>query len=378
VPAAPAVPGLRPAAGPDSPAIVFFTTGTTGTPRGVISPHRATTRLVRDATAWTGPGRIMAQTAPASGDTYSLEVWVTLAAGGACAIPGDGGHPTPARLRSLVRGCSVDTVFLTTSLLNRLMDEDPGCLSGLRTVLTGGERMSVHHVRLCRLTHPGLEIVNCYGPAGNGVLATVRTVRPQDLAAAGGVPLGTAVSATGLHILNGQDPAPPGGTGEICLSGGGLALGYLGDPWLTAERFPTVSLGGPATRIHRTGDRGALGADGVLRFQGRDRRQVTIGGRRIDPQETEDAARRLPGVTECVVLPVYGERETDTRLALFYTASAALTADTAAADTCAAADADAADLTAADTGTGTGGGPDLSPAGVRRALAAVLPAPLVP
>ncbi|MER6912069.1 AMP-binding protein [Streptomyces sp. NPDC000594] len=339
--------GIPVAVTPDAPASVFFTSGTTGTPKGVISPHRATTRLAPSASAWTGPGRVMAQTAPTPWDAYSLEVWTPLISGGASALaPGD--HLMPGRLRALVRESAVDTVFLTTALFNLFMDEDPGALTGLRTLLTGGERMSVRHVRRCRAAHPELEIVNCYGPVESCVFATTQPVGPAELDLPQGVPLGTAVSGTRLHVLRGDEPAAPGETGEICVSGDGLAHGYLDDPWLTAERFPTLRIDGADTRLYRTGDRGALDHDGALHFRGREDRQVKIAGHRVEPQEIEETVRGFPGVAQCAVLTT-DDGGSALRLALFYT-----------------------------TEPRKGGGTDTSPAALRHALAAALPAYLVP
>ncbi|GGZ60932.1 hypothetical protein GCM10010387_63260 [Streptomyces inusitatus] len=335
----------------DAPATVFFTSGTSGAPKAVVSPHRATTRLARDARAWTGPGRSMAQTSPVSWDAFSLEVWGTLITGGRCVIS-DGDHLLPSGLRSLVREFGVDAAFLTTSLLNLIAEEDPDSLRGLRTLVTGGERMSAGHVRRCLESHPGLEVINGYGPVESCVFAATHPVEPDDCTAPDGVPLGTAVSRTGIHVLHGEEPAAPGEIGEICLSGDGLALGYLGDPELTAAKFPTVRLAGSPTRIYRTGDRGLLDARGVLHFRGRGDRQLKIAGHRVEPQEIEAAARRIPGVRACTVAALRDTADGTggTRLALFYT-------------------------------TEPPGAPehrDLGPAALRRELASRLPQHLVP
>ncbi|MEO3977888.1 amino acid adenylation domain-containing protein [Streptomyces sp. CAU 1734] len=304
----------------DDPATVFFTSGTSGVPKAVVSPHRATTRLARDVRAWTGPGRAMAQAAPVSWDAFSLEVWGTLVAGGRCVMT-EGDYPLPGEVRSLIRESGVDAAFLTTSLLHLILEEDPESLRGLRTLLTGGERMSAGHVRRCLDIHPDMAVFNAYGPVESCVFATTHPVGPDDCAAPRGIPLGTPVSRTGVHVLCGDEPAGPGTVGEICLSGDGLALGYLGDPGLTAEKFPTVSVAGTPTRIYRTGDLGLLDHRGVLHFRGRADRQVKIAGHRVEPQEIEAAGRRIPGVRECVVAALHDAPEDGggIRLAMFYT-----------------------------------------------------------
>ncbi|MGW1980746.1 AMP-binding protein [Streptomyces sp. NPDC001889] len=333
----------------DDPAAVFFTSGTSGVPKAVVSPHRATTRLAPDAATWTGPRRAMLQAAPVAWDAFSLEVWGPLMTGGRCVMAG-GDRLMPGTLRSLVRGSGVDTVFLTTALFNLLVEEDLDCFSGLRTVLTGGERMSVRHARLCREAHPGLTLTNCYGPVESCVFATTGPVGDAECAAPGGVPLGTPVSRTGIHILSGDDPVAPGTVGEICVSGEGLAREYLGDSRLTAEKFLTVCVAGTPTRIYRTGDLGAVDGDGVLHFRGRGDRQVKVAGHRVEPQEIEEAGRAVPGVRACVVTAQRDGTDGTVRLALFYTTEP----------------------------PGTPGHRDLSPADLRRELAAALPPYLVP
>ncbi|MER7044867.1 AMP-binding protein [Streptomyces jumonjinensis] len=339
----------------DAPAAVFFTSGTSGVPKAVVSPHRATTRLAPDATAWTGPGRTMVQAAPVSWDAFSLETWGPLITGGRCAMA-DGDFLLPAELRRLISARGADAVFLTTSLFNLLVDEDLDCFRGLRTVLTGGERMSLPHVRRCLTAHPRLALTNCYGPVESCVFVSTQPVGAAECATPGGVPLGTAVSATGVHILSGDRPAPPGTVGEICVSGQGLALEYLGDPRLTAEKFPTVRVGGADTRVYRTGDRGLLDQNGVLHFRGRGDRQVKIAGHRVEPQEIETVCRRIPGVRECAVAALPDENGGGARLALFYTVEPVESIEPA----------------------GAPGRRDLTPAALRRALTEVLPHYLVP
>jgi len=304
-------------------ASLFFTSGTTGTPKGVLSPHRATTRLFRAPTfAMFGPGRVMAQTAPVSWDAFSLELWGMLTTGGTIVIH-EGDYFLPAGLRQLVETAEVDTVWLTSSLLNLFVDEDIQCFAGVRQVLTGGERLSVPHVRAFLAEYPETALINGYGPVESCVFATTHRVRPADCDLPYGIPIGRPVPETGVHLLDGTRPVPAGEVGEICLSGAGLAHGYLDDPRATAERFVTLPLDDQPTEIYRTGDLGTVDSTGVLHFRGREDRQVKVAGHRIEPTEIEAAARAVPGVTDCAVVPVPGrDGGAVTRLVLFYTADA--------------------------------------------------------
>lgn len=350
-----------------APATVFFTSGTTGTPKGVLSPHRATTRLFGpDGFADFGPGRVMPQAAPVSWDAFTLELWSMLTTGGTTVLV-DGDYFLPDDLADLVRSTGLDTVWLTAALFNLFVDEDPDCFTGLRQVFTGGERLSAPHIRSFLARHPGITLLNGYGPVECCVFVTTHRIRPADCEAEYGIPLGTAVPGTAIHILDiphGDREVPPGALGEICVSGAGLADGYLGDERATAESFTTFDPGTGPRRIYRTGDLGRLDGDGVLHFHGRADRQVKISGHRVEPAETEAAALRLPGIRECAVVPVAGGSGAFERLAMFYT-----------------------EETSGGTGVpggagGTGAGPvdgaAAEPDAVRKALSAVLPRAQVP
>ncbi|MEU6061937.1 amino acid adenylation domain-containing protein [Streptomyces sp. NPDC047097] len=341
------------AAYPDA-ATVYFTSGTTGRPKAVVSGHRAVVSLFGDANP--GPltggrgapelGPVMPLAAPVSWDAFTLEMWGPLLAGGSCVLT-EGGYLLPGTLRELVAVHGVDTVWLTASLFHLFVDEDPGCFAGLRQVLTGGETLSVPRVRAFLDHHPAIALTNGYGPVETCVFTTARRVRRADCELPHGIPVGTALPGRAVHVLDGSGrPVVPGTEGEVCVSGEGAALGYLGDPALTARMFPTVTVAGVPTRVYRTGDLGFLDGAGVLHFTGRADRQVKVRGHRVEPAEVEAAARALPGVADCAVVPVPGANGGFERLALFYTAVPAA--------------------------------PAPEPRSVRRALAAVLPRHLVP
>ncbi|MGW4549954.1 amino acid adenylation domain-containing protein [Streptomyces violaceorubidus] len=286
-------------------ACVFFTSGTTGRPKGVLSPHRATTRLFRPGTfARFGPGTVLPQAAPVPWDAYSLELWAALLNGGTSLVVEEP-YLSPAVLRAGIEQSGVDTVWLTGSLFNMLIDEDPTCLRGLRQVMTGGERLSVPHVRAFLAAHPDTTLLNGYGPVESTVFATVHRVVRQDCERPDGIPVGRPVPGTSVHILDGARACGTGEPGEICVAGDGLALGYLGRPELTAEKFSTVTVDGRAVRVYRTGDLGHRDEDGLLHYHGRADRQVKIRGHRLEPAEVEAQIERLlPQVRRCVVLPL--------------------------------------------------------------------------
>ncbi|WP_328537495.1 amino acid adenylation domain-containing protein [Streptomyces sp. NBC_00344] len=332
---------------PDSAvAMVFLTSGTTGEPKGVLSPHRATTRLFGPGTfAEFGPGRVIPLAAPVPWDAFAMELWGSLTTGGTAVVVRED-VLFPDDLRALIAGPGVDTMWLTASMFNLFVEEDPDCFAGMRQVLTGGERLSPPHVREFLDAHPEITLINGYGPVESCVFVTTRTVRPEDCDRPGGVPIGLPVPRTDIHLLQGGTPVPDGTSGEICVSGEGLAAGYLARPEATEAAFVTVDLDGQTLRLYRTGDLGVRDADGVLHFLGRADRQIKIFGHRVEPTEIESVAARVPGVRAAHVVPVRGADGSYERLALFCTA--------------------------------LGDWPDPDPAIIRKALAGALPHYMVP
>ena len=342
---------------PSAPACVFFTSGTTGSPKGVVSPHEGTTRLFGPGRLrGYGPGRVAPQSAPCAWDAFSLELWGMLTTGGTTVLVEED-YLLPGALRDMVAADGVDTVFVTSSLFNLFVDMDLDCFSGVKQVYTGGERLSAAHIRRFLTRLPEIQLFNAYGPVESCVFTTAHLLEVADCDTPGGLPIGRPVSATQVYVVADGRICGPGEEGEICVGGAGLATGYLGQPELTAEKFAAITVDGEPVRVYHTGDVGFQDASGVLHFRGRADRQVKVRGFRIEPGEIENAAMRVPGVLRCVVVPVPGRTATYEQLALFYTLPPAEAAAEAPTDS---------PSTAVD------------PLGLQPALAGFLPPYLVP
>ncbi|EXJ13522.1 non-ribosomal peptide synthetase [Imhoffiella purpurea] len=284
------------------PACIMFTSGSTGAPKGVLVPHRAVVRLVRNnGFLDIGPDERFLQAGPLGFDASTLEIWGPLLNGAALGFISDEDLLTPGGLCRTIAERGIGLMWLTSSLCNLLVDEDPATFQGLRVLLTGGEALSPAHMARLMDACPDLAVLNGYGPTENATFTTTHRIGRSDLDS-GRIPIGRPVGNTRVHVVRPDGrPAELGEWGELCAAGDGLALGYVGRADLTAAQF--VELPPPiAERVYRTGDIVRWRPDGRLEFQGRRDSQVKVRGYRIELAEIESALNALPGVLQSAVL----------------------------------------------------------------------------
>ncbi|WP_457034013.1 amino acid adenylation domain-containing protein [Kitasatospora sp. P5_F3] len=264
-------------AGPADLACVFYTSGSTGLPKGALIEHR---NLLHSYRGWrevyglTPEDRFL-QTATLEFDVFTADWIRALCSGGVLVLAQRNftldRTASPAELHELLLRERITVMETNAHTLRRLFAhlQPLGLeLGSVRLLSVGAEKWYLdEQLRLQRYLGPGVRHINVYGVAEAAVdsawfdSATLAEEpdHPERLSL-----IGRPFPGTGIRLLDpaGQ-PVPPGTPGEICVSGPGVGRGYLKRPELTAERFVD---GG---RVYRTGDIGVLRPDGLLEFVGR-------------------------------------------------------------------------------------------------------------
>ncbi len=284
----------------DNTAYVMYTSGSTGKPKGVVIKHRGVVRLVKNSDYFTASenDRLL-QTGSISFDATTFEYYSMLLNGGQLHLLSASALFNAERLKEKLQQDKITVIWITSSWLNQLVDEDIDLFSGLRCVLAGGEKLSARHINKLRVQYPELIIVNGYGPTENTTFSACKIIdRQYDE----DVPLGRPLTNSTVYLLDPRlNPVPVGIAGEIYLGGDGLAAGYLNRPELTHELF----IDNPfqtGQKLYRSGDMGCWLNNGEIRFLSRKDDQVKIRGYRIEPGEIEAVLQEHEQVDRAVVM----------------------------------------------------------------------------
>ncbi|HEY3496207.1 MAG TPA: amino acid adenylation domain-containing protein, partial [Polyangiaceae bacterium] len=284
------------------PAYVFYTSGTTGTPKGVVASHANLLHYVGVARERyeLGPHDVMPSIARFSFSISLFELLAPLVAGGTSLIlPREIVLDPPA----LARALSEVTIFHAgPSLLKGLVSylrahpESVPAFSRVRHASSGGDMVPPELLEALKATFSNAEVFVIYGSSEIACMGTTYPV-PRDRTVSTTY-VGKPFARVAVRVLDeAGEPVPCGVSGEIHFAGDGVALGYLNRPELTREKFVVRE----GRRFYRTGDRGRLNAEGELEILGRTDFQIKIRGMRVEPAEIEFTLRRAPGVRDAVV-----------------------------------------------------------------------------
>jgi amino acid adenylation domain-containing protein len=287
---------LEPAARADDPAYIIFTSGSTGRPKGTVLCHRGLCNMSQAQVEVfrTEPHDRVLQFASLSFDASVFEMAMALRVGACLVLPTAAEQLPGEGLLRLLREQRVSNATLPPSVLAALPAAD---LPDLRTLIVAGEACSKE---LVLAWGKGRRFFNAYGPTETTVWATVAQCEPDGTTPS----IGRPIANTRAYVLDEYlQPVPVGVPGELHIAGPGLALGYLNQPGLTAEKFiPDPFAPSDSGLMYKTGDLVRFRADGSLEFLGRRDHQVKVQGLRIELEEIQEALRRHPELAEAAVL----------------------------------------------------------------------------
>jgi acyl-CoA synthetase (AMP-forming)/AMP-acid ligase II len=306
----------------EQPAMVVFTSGSTGEPKGVVLPHRAIAHRtfinLRDVFGGAGydpKTDIWLSIVPFSSVVMIAHELTLLLSGGTIDIAPDAVKQDMTQLIRYVLEHKSTAAFVPPALAPLFLKHFEG---QFHILAIGSERVS-------NLYSDQMVVINGYGASeGSGTNCTFTLDRIYENAPIGRPPAGTnlyLLDSEGRQVLEGE-------IGEICISGETVALGYLNRPDLTAEKFiPNPFSDDPGHRVlYRTGDLGRLLPDGNYEYVQRADWMIKIRGNRVEPGEVEAAISRVAPVSKVVVVGFESRlgKTTGTRLYACYTAKEAM------------------------------------------------------
>jgi len=296
----------------DALAWLFYTSGTTGRPKGAMLSHRNLAQMtlgyLADVDA-VNPGDALLHAAPLSHGS-GLYNFTHLVRGAAQVVPESGGFDA-AEVAGLLRAHANVSFFAAPTIVKRLADAvaGPEDVPGLKTLVYGGGPMYLADLQhaLARL---GPRLAQIYGQGETPMTITVLdkaahrdTGHPRHLARLASVGVANSVVEIALRDAAGRD-MPAGEIGEVCVRGAVVMSGYWHDPEATARALRDGWLW--------TGDLGALDEDGFLTLKDRSKDLIVSGGSNIYPREVEEVLLLHPSVAEASVVgapdPEWGER----------------------------------------------------------------------
>lgn len=280
----------------------MYTSGTTGRPKGTLLRQKSIIRVVCNTNFLTFDEKdVCLLLSSYAFDGCVLDLYGALLNGGRLVLINKADMFDLNTLGNIIQQQGITSLFATTSLFNVLVDNQLERLTGVRQIMFGGEAASSRHInKAFALLGPG-RLINGYGPTETAVFATTLCVQ-QPPALHMAVAIGSPLANTHVYVLDEQlQPVPVGVVGELYIGGDGVAVGYLNQPELTAEKFITNPFS-TNDRLYKTGDLVKWLPDHNIQYIGRADHQLKIRGFRIELEEIREVILQASGVMECLVI----------------------------------------------------------------------------
>src|SRR5213594_3884376 len=313
----------------DQLAYIYFTSGSTGEPKGAMCEHAGMLNhlFAKIDDLRIGEGDVVAQTAPQCFDISLWQLVSALLVGGRTLLVEQEAILDAERFLDRIAGGRVAVVQVVPSYLEIVLSYlalHPHELPDLRCVSVTGGAVKKELVQRWFATQPAIKLVNAYGltETSDDTNHEVMDRAPDGER----VPLGRPIHNVYVYVVDPHlSPVPLGAPGEIVFSGVCVGRGYINDPERTRRAF-MADPHREGQRLYRSGDYGRWLPEGKLEFLGRRDTQVKISGFRIEIGEIENTLLRLSGVRDGAVV-VTGQADHSRRLLAFYSGERPLDAD---------------------------------------------------
>ena len=308
--------------GPDQLAYIYFTSGSTGEPKGAMCEHAGMLNhlCAKIDDLGIGEGDVVAQTAPQCFDISLWQLVSALLVGGRTLLVEQAAVLDVPRFVDTIAAGRAAVLQLVPSYLETVLsylERHPRDLPDLRCVSATGEALKKELAQRWFAAEPGVRLVNAYGlteTSDDTNHEVMDRVPDRDR-----VPLGRPIQNVHVYVVDDDlRPVPLGAPGLVVFSGICVGRGYVNDPERTRQAY-LADPHRPGQRLYRGGDYGRWLPEGKLDFLGRRDSQVKISGFRIEIGEIENALLRVPGVRDGAVV-VAEQTEHSRYLVAFYSA----------------------------------------------------------